>query len=220
MRHKKKPLSSKTPEQEALEKHVDAMMDPKQPDEPAAIAALAAVEPASPGSKSVDAGSSAPTAPELSAKLRKQAGITDTPAKPIHIKQLDEVAEAASSSEEASKDEKPAQQSDQPEELAETEQESPEQEEQNDIDDQSADLDDKQTDKAVDDIVAHEGDVMLAVADATAEARSEELGADEPKGHPVLSTIFWGIIALLVILIILFIVLLIMGDNLANKLGL
>jgi cobalamin biosynthesis Mg chelatase CobN len=196
------------------------MMDPKLPDEPAAAVALTADEPTADDPAGVTP--SAPTAPQLSAKLRKQAGIADDPAKPIHIKKLDELAETASNSEETDEDRTSETESEEEPEQSE-EQSTPEEElpeGQDDADDQSTDLDNEQTDKAVDDIVAYEGDVMLAVADSTAEARNEELSEPESRGHPVLSTIFWVIIALLAILIVLLLVLMIMGDSLADKLGL
>ncbi len=80
-------------------------------------------------------------------------------------------------------------------------------------------LDDAETDKAVDDIVAYESDVMLAVADSTAEAHSRESSLPEPKKRGLFSTIIWTLVALLAILIVALSVLLVMGDNLATKLG-
>lgn len=65
-----------------------------------------------------------------------------------------------------------------------------------------AKLDTPQTDAAIDDIVAHEADEVLAVQDASTEAAAEAV-ADEPKpkrhGHPV----FWFIIFALALFAVL-----------------
>lgn len=201
MRHKKKSEPPKSPERKALEKHVDAMMDLKKPD--AAQTGEAAPETA-PG---VDS-QTAPTAPQLSAKLRKQIGIKDQPSEPLHIKKLDELTESIAGPE-------PPQDKSDDEPAPEPSEELPEQ----DIEARSTELDDAATDKAVDDIVAYEGDVMLAVADSTSKARNQELEEDEPKGHPLLSTLFWAVIILVVTLIVILAALFALGGNFAQKLG-
>ena len=227
MLDKKKSESKKTPEQEALERHVDAMMDPKQPDEvptgkvpePAVanpkITAVAA--PVSPDAQI------ATTAPQLSPKLRKQIAVAGTPAKPLSIDKLDELTKSITEAETPKKSKKFAKSKAQEE--PETEEPAPEEPAleaaEDDIAEQSTDLEDTQTDKAVDDIMAYESDVMLAVADSTAEERSRQAEVTpEHKGHPVVSMIFWSVVALVVILIIALSVLLFMGDSLTSKLGL
>ena len=217
MRNKKKSKREKTPEREALEKHVDAMMDPKHPDgpEPAAaetpeVPAIKAVSPP------VDA--EAPkTAPALSPKLRKQIAV-DHGDEPLSIDNLDEQIKNITEAKPAKKPKKAAK----PEKSEETEEpeEAPEPEEQANVTDEGLDLDDAETDKAVDDIVAYEGDVVLAVADSTAAERNREVLASRPKGHPILATFFWTLIALVAILIIALGALLAMGDSIADKLGL
>jgi len=205
MRDKKKTKSKKTPEQEALEKHVDAMMDPERADaadkpEPkiAAVAAPIADGPT--------------TAPQLSAKLRKQVAITDA-AKPLSIDKLDELTEQITESDTSRKSKKTDEKPEEPPAQLET---APEE----DPTEQSTELDDDRTDEAVDDIVAYEGDVMLAVADSTAAERNRQLAAEKPKGHPVFSMLVWTLIAGVAILIVALCALLFMGDNLADKLGL
>ncbi len=188
MHDKKKATTEKTPEQEALEKHVDAMMDPKQPDEDTPAAAPADDAPK--------------TAPTLS--------------KPLSIDKLDEVVESIAESETPKKSKKSKVKDETPKEP-----EVPEEPEAADIAENDTGLDDTETNKAVDDIVAYESDVMLAVADSTAEAHNKEFEQQaKPKKHPVFSTIVWTFIALAAILIIVLAVLLVMGDSLAGKLGL
>ncbi len=213
MRDKKKTTPGKTPEQEALEKHVDAMMDPKQPDD-----AEKSAPPLAPATKKSEpaitaiatpADDAPKTAPQLSPKLSKQISVTDASAKPLSIDKLDELTKTIAESETPKKSKKSAkktEEKDEPEQAA-------------DIAESDAGLDDAETDKAVDDIVAYESDVMLAVADSTAEAHSKEASLPEPKKRGVFSTIIWTLVALVAILIVALSVLLVMGDNLATKLG-
>jgi hypothetical protein len=214
MRDKKKTESTKTAEQEALEKHVDAMMDPKQHAETSATSmpvpeAKIEVVPVS---------GSPTTAPQLSPKLRKQIAVSDVSAKPLSIDKLDELTKKITKSKKPAKTESSDKPIEVPKALAETGEQPAKQQ---DITERSTDLDDAQTDEAVDDIVAYEGDVMLAVADSTAEEHNRQFArVDKPKGHPVFSTLIWTLVALVVMLIIGLCVLLIMGDNLAAKLGL
>jgi hypothetical protein len=225
MRDQGKKQAKKTPEQEALERRVDEMMDPKRSgsaaDEakPAAveskvkISAVAAPVPDAPG-----------TAPQLSPKLRKQIAVTDTAPEPLKIDKLDELTEQITAKKPVKKKaarkppaEKPAAE-EAPAPVAGAEAPAPDQP---DVTGQSTDFDDTETDKAVDDIVAYEGDVMLAVADSTAEEHNREVQSENaPKGHPVFSTFVWTVIAACVILIIVLVLLLVMGDSLATKLGL
>lgn len=212
MRDKKK-TTEKTPEREALEKHVDAMMDPKQPDSAAETAAIPEADRPEPAitAVAIPADDAPKTAPQLSSKLKKQAGV----AAPLSIDKLDELTKSITESDgkppKKSKkaNEKPEKAADNPEEPAAPK----------DAEVDSMELDDADTDKAVDDIVAYEGDVMLAVADSTAEEHNREVAQAKPKKRHIFSTLFWTLITLLVILIIVFCVLLVMGDNLANKLG-
>src|SRR5664279_4351135 len=85
MRNKKKDEPKKTPEQQALEQQVDAIMDPKHPDDKQPVAEVV---------KSVETGKNVKTAPELSAKLRKQIAVSDVPTTPISIDKLDELTES------------------------------------------------------------------------------------------------------------------------------
>jgi hypothetical protein len=222
MRDKKKSEPKKTPEQEALERHVDAMMDPEQPDEaPTALAPKPAAT-GTPKITAVAAPAAEPTktAPQLSPNLRKQITVTDASTKPLSIDKLDELAEQITKSETPKKkSKKSTTKTETPEEPEEAP--APETEPE-DITEQSTDLDDTRTDEAVQNIVAYEGDVMLAVADSTAEERNRQAGAvaDEHRGHPIFSTIFWTLIALVAILIIALGALLFMGDSVTSKLGL
>lgn len=213
MRDKKKSQAKKTSEQEALEKHVDAIMDPKQPDTPAAKKPEPAISAAA-----APVAQSTPTAPQLSPKLRKQVDVAGESGKPLSIDKLDELTEQITKSAKSKKPKKPEKETG-----LETAVEPAEPEESPapaDITEESAGLDDPQTDKAVDDIVAYEGDVMLAVADSTAEEHNRQIAEQtKPKGHPALAVIFWIFIAIAVFIIIALGVLLVMGDNLANKLG-
>lgn len=204
----------KTAERKALERRVDAMMDPKRPDEPLdepsgekppKVIAVSASAPEPSGSSAA-----AKTAPQLSGQLRKKIGITDADTKPLSIDKLDELAEKISGPD------KPAAAAEEP-----TASENPKESESGepvpgeDMNDQSADLDDARTDEAVDDIVSHEGDVMLAVADATAAERTREFQEKNPekKGHHVISTLLWTLVFFVAIVAVLFLVLLITGGN-------
>jgi hypothetical protein len=229
MRDKKKSGRKKTPEQEALEKHVDAMMDPKLPDEaptasipetpvedPIIKAVMAPAEPSDTDTPK--------TAPTLAArKSGKKIAVSDAAAEPLKIDNLDEQIKSMADPDDAKKPKKPSKSKAKPaKEESEAEEASGEArpEDEEDIADQGMDLDDAETDKAVDEIVAYEGDVMLAVADSTAAERNREFQTQEAKGHPILSTFVWTLVTLMVVLIIALIVLLVMGDNLAGKLGL
>jgi hypothetical protein len=237
MRDKKKTEPEKSPEQEALEKRVDAMMDPKKPDIPMAeITPKPAATKPKPAIQAVT--SPVPdgptTAPQLP-KPGKKITITDTPNKPLSIDKLDELAASIVDSK-SKKHGKLAQpkaaapktqdKSQEPEKEEESElPEEPETEPaeiamEDDITEQSAELEDPQTDKAVDDIVAYEGDVILAVADSTAAEHNREFADSEPREHHVFSVLIWTLVALVAILAIALTALLVMGDSLADKLGL
>jgi hypothetical protein len=193
MRNKKKASSQKTAEQEALERRVDAMMDPKKPDEtPAAAIPSAAAEKA----KTPKASKVTKTAPQLSAKLRKQIGVDDAPAKPLSINKLDEPTESAAT---------PTKPADPPPQDGITEQ---------------TDLDDSRTDEAVDDIVSYEGDVMLAIADSTVAERNRQAGeTSEPKrAHGAFSAIIWTLVFLIAVTAVILSVLLVTGGNLPGPL--
>lgn len=237
MRDKKKAGSGKTPEQQALERHVDAMMDPKLPDDDAAAATLremarktsalaataakpkaVAVEdaPEQPLQTTPAGGVRAATAPELPAKLRKQ----------ITVSHGDDQADGTQQP--AVRTAKTA-----PETPAKPDAEEPEAEEtaSDEIDTEttddaadtvdatagSTDLDDARTDEAVDDIVAYEGDVVLAVADSTAaEKNRHATSKTSGKKHPVLSGFFWTLIFLTVVIIILLVGLFVTGGNVSG----
>lgn len=222
MRDKKQKQSAKTPEQEALEKHVDDMMNPgrSEPrDDPAA-------QPAASDETTISAVTTPVqdepgTAPQLSPKLRKQIAVSDASAEPLKIDKLDELTEKIAAEKPAKK--KPAKKTAtaKPPPTEQEQAAEPAPPEQPDITENGNDLDDAETDKAVDDIVAYEGDVMLAVADSTAAEHNREVqDQNAPKGHPVLSTLLWTMVAACVILIIVLVVLLVMGDSVASRLGL
>jgi hypothetical protein len=206
MSRKDKDAPQKTPEQEALEKHVDAMMDPKKPDpKPAAAAKKPEIT-----AVAIPAEDGPGTAPQLSPKLRKQVTI-DGADKPLSIDKLDELITKAEKPKKAKKAAAKAEPEAKPEPPAGQSEELPE----------NSSLDDEQTDKAVDDIVAYEGDVVLAVADSTADQHNKEVAAGaKPHGHPILRTLIWTLITLAVLLIIALGALLLMGDSLTSKLGL
>jgi len=214
MRHKKKSETEKTPEQQALEKHVDAMMDPKLPDAPEAVKVSPTAEKSRPEIKAVAVPVAAgpTTAPQLSSKLRKQ--IADTSAKPLSIDKLDELTEQITKSDSPKATKNPPEKAQEP--PVETEEAAAEE----DPTEQSIELDDARTDEAVDAIVAYEGDVMLAVADATAEERNRQSAEEKPKGHPVFSMLVWTLVAIVAVIIVALGSLLFMGDRLADKLGL
>lgn len=227
MLDKKKDKDQKTSEQEALEKQIDAMMDPKRPDgapEPAAAAKADPIEPPDLSSPSADGGSR--TAPELPDKLRKQLGVDAKPTKPITIKKLDEITERIAETppvadkpkkkepEKTSKDEKPAKteaqdgmpDSDDAEKSGRSDE---------DISKQSTDLDDVRTDAAVDDIVSYEGDVMLAIADSTAAERNRQAeaaaGTERKKGN--FSAFLWFLVFVIAVIALLLLGLLVTGGN-------
>ncbi len=108
MRDKKKTTSGKTPEQEALEKHVDAMMDPKQPDE--AVESVPAPTPAAKNPEPAITAVAVPAdnAPKTAPKLGKQISVADAPAKPLSIDKLDELTKSITESETPEKSKKSA----------------------------------------------------------------------------------------------------------------
>jgi hypothetical protein len=196
MRNKKKDEPEKTPEQEALEQRVDAMMDPNKPDEaPVATAEPPVAE--KPAVKVPGAGKGTKTAPRLSTKLRKQIGAADVPAKPLSIDKLDALTESIAEPETPSEPEAP---------------ETP------DITEQSMELNDSRTDEAVDDIVSYEGDVMLAIADSTAAERNKQVAPipDKKGTHHTFATIIWTLVFLIVVIAIVLGWLLVTGGNMPN----
>jgi hypothetical protein len=228
---KKKDEPAKTPEQEALERHVDAMMDPRLPDpsdgpgetppkvpEPAppAVERLA-IRPAK-------SAKTAKTAPELPTAARKIT-VSDASAEPLSIDKLDQLAESIVAKDKDKSDEKPAPKPDKkPKPKPEPEPEPGSEDAGPDAADTATpeeddlaepDIDDARTDEAVDDIVAHEGDVVLAVADATAAERNREAERmTDKKSHKGLSAFFWFLVALMAALAIVITVLMMTGGNL------
>lgn len=79
---------------------------------------------------------------------------------------------------------------------------------------EDTDLDDVRTEQAVDDIVAHEGDVMLAVADATAAKRNRASDDKAGKSHKGISAFIWFLVALIAVLAIAISVLMATGGSL------
>jgi hypothetical protein len=228
--NKKKDEPEKTPEQEALERHVDAMMDPKLPDpsdEPAEIQPkkpepTPAPEPAPPAIERLTvrppkSAKTAKTAPELpsAAPAARKITVSDASAKPLSIDKLDQLAESI-----VAKDkDKPAEKPDEkpkpepkPDEPDNADDAAPEED---DIAELGIDMDDERTDEAVDDIVAHEGDVVLAVADATAAERNREAEKmTGKKSHKGLAAFFWFLVAVMAALAIVITLLMMTGGNL------
>ncbi len=197
----KKDEPEKSPEREALERQVDAMMDPKLPDGAASDTSALNVPPSAlaieqPAPKPAKKAGLAKTAPELPS-AGKKIPVSDASAKPLSIDKLDQLTERIVAGDK------------EPEPLATTEPEEP------DITEQSADLDNSRTDEAVDDIVAHEGDVMLAVADAKVAERERqaETASGKKKSHGGFRVVFWFLIALMALLAIAISVLVVTGGN-------
>lgn len=212
----KKEKNEKTPEREALERQVDAMMDPKRPDPvPAPSAEPGLVPPAEPAAApapiaadmdNTESLPSAKTAPELSPRLRKKIPVDhdseepDEPAlkpasasvsaPPLSIDELDKIAGKI-----------------EPDKPAEPEDPAPEASEK-DGTELSTDLDDSQTEKAVDDIVAREGDVMLALQDAATGKAKKTNPKSSPHGWKAklraLLRNKWTWVIVAVLLIVLF----------------
>lgn len=235
--NKKKDEPEKTPEQEALERHVDAMMDPKLPDptdDGPGETPSKEPEPASPPPaierltiRPPKSAKAAKTAPELPTAARKIT-VSDASAKPLSIDKLDQLAESIVAKDKDKPDEKPGSKP-KPDEmpkpgaeddLADDSANAPDKEEdaaqeEDDIAEPGIDIDDERTDEAVDDIVAHEGDVMLAVADATAAERNREAEKmTGKKSHKGLAAFFWFLVAVMAAMAIVITVLMMTGGNL------
>lgn len=123
-------------------------------------------------------GEAVKTAPQLSPKLRKQIGVVveDSSGKKTEAKKSQGPRSAKDDTEKSRSDD----------ELMR----------------RSVDLDDARTDEAVNDIVSYEGDVMLAVSDATADERTrkaEEATGKSKKSGGWLSAIFWTFVIFIVI---------------------
>ncbi len=167
MRHKKPEESEKPAEEKALEERVDAMMDTHRSSDDPTTAVPAPV-----GKKSsllTEApAKEQPSAPLLTGRLLKQIPVDDEtfetdPSKPyqiltsnLSIDKLDELTESMTDDETPSESVVPTP----PEPATEPGKE--------DNAEMRTDLDDPVTDKAVDDIVAKEGDMVLAAEDAKA----------------------------------------------------
>lgn len=232
----KKDGDEKRDKRKVLEEEVDAMMDPKRPDGPAHDGKAPdepAPQPARPKVSAVSAPAApAKTAPELSDDLRKKIGISDAGTKPLSIEKLDEITVRIAGSGKddkpgkADNEDKPGNKDDDGEETAEDDKPAGRKSEdrpapQKDLDEGSTDLDDARTEEAVDDIVSHEGDVMLAVEDATRKERNPDLKAaktdQKEGGHRVLSTILWTLVVFVAIIAVLFLVLLVTGQDVTAK---
>ena len=204
MRIGKKDKPKKTPEQKELERRVDAMMNPGLPDYSDGTDAPPAAEPEKPAIErlSIKPSKAAKTAPELPTAAKKitvsdaNADAENTAAKPLSIDKLDQLTKEIVGNDKQN-DDKTAAKTDEGEEEPGP----------------SMDLDDVRTDEAVDDIVAHEGDIMLAVADATAAKRSRKAGESAGKSHG-LSNFIWFLVALAAVLAIAISVLMATGGNL------
>ncbi|HXE10069.1 MAG TPA: hypothetical protein VN554_01450 [Verrucomicrobiae bacterium] len=206
MRLRKKSEPEKSPEERALEERVEDMMDPKRPDTAPAVPAAAS------DATTVSANVDVKTAPQLSAKLRKQIAIKDDAAPAL--KQTGKRRTAASKSGSKSEAAAPASPPEKPESPVPAEEAAPE----TDPTDLSTNLDDSRTDEAVEDITRYESDVVLAVADATADSRSRQAEADNPTHpvHHVFSAFVWTLVFLMAVAAIAFFVLLVTGGNVSG----
>ncbi|HEX5743997.1 MAG TPA: hypothetical protein VFX84_00920 [Candidatus Saccharimonadales bacterium] len=213
----KKDRDGKPYERTALEEQVDAMLDPKRPDEPAAPEEPAPDDSSSDGPAKVSAVSTAAettkTAPALSDDLRKKIGVSDADTKPLSIDRLDEITGKVSDSD--TKDEPKHKKTEEPEAPDDGPAST------GDLDDGATDLDDARTEEAVEDILSHEGDVVLAVEDATRaqhNRQSAESGAKRKKGgHHILATIMWTLVAFVAVVALMFLVLLVTGGDVTAK---
>lgn len=211
MRNKKKGPPDKVSEKEALVRRVDAMMDPKLPDpppkrlldpepedQPAAIA-----PPESPTAPAEHVR----TAPQLPPKLRRKVTISDITAGPPPATKPAATTEKILKIPDTMSGPIPDQT---PEPTAETSM--------TDATESSVDLDDQRTDEAVKDIVSHEGDVMLAIADAATDERGRraEKEFDKSQSRLTVATFLWFLVALLAILAILLVILMITGGDLSS----
>ncbi len=220
MLNRKKDRDQKKDEQDELVRQIDAMMDPKRPEGADSPPASDEKE-AAPVPTDVPSSSSAKTAPQLSDKLRKQLGVSASAAskaKPITIKQLDELTGEIEDSDKPDVPEADAEGTAPVPDTDESDKAETETKPAPDIESGSVELDDARTDEAVDDIVSHEGDVMLAVEDATAAERNRELNEKDKDagGHHLLSTIFWTLVFVVVIVAVLLAVLFITGGKVAG----
>lgn len=216
MHIRKKDKDDRSDERTALEEQVDAMLDPKRPDgtagseEPApdTLSSESSDGPATVGAVST-AAETAGTAPALSDDLRKKIGVSDADTRPLSIDRLDEITEKVSDA--GKKDEAKDRKAKKPDKSDDGPELS------RDLDDGTADLDDARTEEAVEDIVSHEGDVILAVEDATRAQHNPQLTASGPKrkkdGHHVLATIMWTLVAFVAMVAVLFLVLLVTGGD-------
>jgi hypothetical protein len=211
MRNKKKDRPDKVSEEDALVRRVDAMMDPKLPDPPKR---LPDPEPASGPDQSQE---SAPvktalseepvrTAPQLPSKLRRKVTISDIKAGPPAAKPratTEKILKIPDTIPVPVPDQAP-----EPDDAATPAE----------VTESSVDLDDQRTDEAVKDIVSHEGDVMLAIADATTDERGRraEKEFDKSQSRLTLATFLWFLVAVLAILAILLVILMVTGGDLSS----
>lgn len=143
------------------------------------------------------------TAPQLTPELRKKIGVTDA----------DEPEAAPAKPKSAAKKSAPAAKKDSAKTAVPDEPASDE-----DLMKRSADLEDDRTDEAVKDIVSYEGDVMLAVADSTAEARNQgvEDSDEEDKGRGFFSIVMWTLIIFIVIVAVVAVAVFATGTNVSG----
>lgn len=220
----KKDKDERSGKQKALEEQIDAMLDPKRPAGSAAPDSPAA-EVSDKELPKVNAVSTAAepagTAPALSDDLRKKIGVSKADTKPLSIDKLDEITGKISDSDKSDDKAKPKEKEkpeaddgpNSPAKPAADDKPAP----QKDLDEDTAGLDDARTDEAVDDIVSHEGDVMLAVEDATRKEHNPQLAAPKDKhkknGHHILATVMWTLVVFISIIAVLLLVLLITGGE-------
>jgi hypothetical protein len=178
MSNKKSKDAEKPAELQELEDRVDVMMSTELSKKKPAKTSTAAKKTSSLRVVS-DYDDSRKTAPELSPKLRKSIKADEAPAEqepeePAPAEPAETEAAGDSKTEPVSEETPPAEAEPQP---------APDS-----LKPAQSILEDAETDKAVEDIVVHEGDTQLAVDDAIAKRRSAEAGTQNQRG--VLVSIF------------------------------
>lgn len=203
MPDKKSKEPEKSAEEKALEERVEVMMNPEIPD-PTSAPAID-TKPAAKESAVTSGGAEPRTqiksAPPLASRLRKQIPVSPAavPDTPLSIDKLDQITgpveEPTVATTDAPAAEPRAEAAEPPAETASTTESSVE----------GDGLENAETDKAVDDIVAQEGDIVLAVEDAAAIRRSGQVKKPSRGWKAKLKAFFtdkrtWiGIVVILVI---------------------
>jgi len=191
----KKGEDKKPSKEEELIKRVDAMLDPKATASPKPAAAPSTPSKAQPTPPPLDIFKDTKTAPEV-------PGTTIKPASQSKANTAPTIEEVAAKAEQAKST--PPEESQKSVETPQTNEATPEP---LPIDDSNPTIENKETDKAVADIVAKEGDAMLAAQDAATKkantpAKPQEATGIKAKVKKVLkSKTTWAIVAALLIVL-------------------